>query len=114
MTKSSPRAVIVYYPPGQRHENDYEMIQYLSNGLDIILTKWISSGIIIAGDFNMLNISRVCSRFGLRKTVSAPTRGKNTLDQIATNMFNLFDSASCLPLLVDQTTSVFSLNQKII
>jgi hypothetical protein len=84
------------------------------NGLDIILTKWISSGIIIAGDFNMLNISRVCSRFGLRKTVSAPTRGKNTLDQIATNMFNLFDSASYLPLLVDQTTSVFSLNQKII
>ncbi len=45
----------------------------------------------------MLNISRVCSRFGLHKTVSAPTRGKNTLDQIATNMFNLFDSASHLP-----------------
>jgi exonuclease III len=88
--------VIVYYPPGQRRENDYEMIEYLSNGLDIILTKWISSGIIIAGDFNMFQYFdmrfRVCSRFGLRKTVSAPTRGKNTLDQIDTNMFNLFDS----------------------
>jgi hypothetical protein len=81
--------VIVYYPPGQRPENDYEMIEYLSNGLDIIVTKWISSGTIIAVDFNMLNISRVCSRFGLRKTVSAPTRGKNTLNQIATNMFKL-------------------------
>ena len=60
--------VIAYNPPGQQRENDYEMIDYLSNGLDIILTKWISSGIIIAGEFNMLNISHVCSRFGLRKT----------------------------------------------
>ena len=33
----------------------------------------------------------------MRKIVSAPTRGKNTLDQIATNMFNLIDSASYLP-----------------
>jgi hypothetical protein len=63
----------------------------------------------------MLNISRVCSRFGLRKTVSALTRGKNTLDQITiqTCLICLIQPAT-YPLLVDLTTSVFSLNQKII
>ena len=85
---STITVIIVYYPPGQLRERENKIIEYLSNGLDELLHKRPSSGIIIAGDFNNLNLSRLCSRFSLRKTVSAPTRSKNTLDQIVTNMFN--------------------------
>ena len=72
---SSITVVITYYPPGQPRERENEIIEYLSNGLDELLRKRPSSGIIIAGDFNNLKLSRLCSRFNLRKTVSAPTTG---------------------------------------
>ena len=89
--------VIVYYPPGQSVENGIEIINYLTDGLDSLLHVRLSTGIIIAGDFNKLNLSRLCNRFGLKKTVSSPTRGKNSLDQILTNMANLYSPAQHLP-----------------
>ena len=92
--------VIVYYPPGQSVENGIEIINYLTDGLDSLLHVRLSTGIIIAGDFNKLNLSRLCNRFGLKKTVSSPTRGKNSLDQILTN-------TDGYPLLSGPTSTTF-------
>lgn len=89
--------VIVYYPPGQLRDRDNDIIEYLSNGLDDLLRERPSAGILIAGDFNKLNLSRLCSRFSLRKLVVAPTRGNSTLDQIITNMSNLYEPVCHLP-----------------
>ena len=69
--------VIVYYPPGQSVENGIEIINYLTDGLDSLLHVRLSTGIIIAGDFNKLNLSRLCNRFGLKKnSFLADTRKK--------------------------------------
>ena len=59
--------VIVYYPPGQSVENGNEMINYLTDGLDSLVHVRLSTRIIIAGDFNKLNLSGLCNRFGLKK-----------------------------------------------
>lgn len=110
---SSIIVAVVYYPPGQVREREKEMIDYISNGIDDLLHDRPSSGIVIAGDFNNLNLSPLCSRFGLRKTVTAPTRGRNTLDQIITNMYDLFDSAYHLPPIGRSDHQCILLNPKV-
>ena len=52
---------------------------------------------LIAGDFNKLNLSRLCNRFDLKKHVTAPTRGNNILDQYCTNMHKFFNPVQHLP-----------------
>ena len=88
---------VVYHPPGQSTENNNDMTEYLTTCLDGFLTNRPSSGIVIAGDFNKLNLSRLCNRFDLKKHVTAPTRGNNILDQYCTNMHNLFNPVQHLP-----------------
>ena len=73
------------------------MTEYLTTCLDTFLTNRPSSGIVMAGDFNKLNLSRLCNRFDLKKHVTAPTRGNNILDQYCTNMHNLFNPVQHFP-----------------
>ena len=88
---------VVYHPPGQSTENNNDMTEYLTTCLDTFLTNRPSSGIVMAGDFNKLNLSRLCNRFDLKKHVTAPTRGNNILDQYFTSMHNLFNPVQHLP-----------------
>ena len=88
---------VVYHPPGQPTENNNDMTEYLTNCLDSFLTDRPSSGIVIAGDFNKLNLTRLCNRFDLKKHVTAPTRGNNILDQYSTNIHKLFNPVQHLP-----------------
>ncbi len=81
----------VYYPPGQTAEAEKEMIRYLSDGLDSFLRDHPSAGLIITGDFNKMKLRTPCNRFNLGKVVNAPTRGRNVLDQILTNMYDLYE-----------------------
>ena len=53
--------------------------------------------VTVAGDFNKLNLSRLCNRFDLKKHVTAPTRGNNILDHFCTNMHKWFDPVHHLP-----------------
>ncbi len=82
------------------------MIRYLSDGLDSFLRDHPSAGLIITGDFNKMKLRTLCNRFNLRKAVKAPTRGRNVLDQILTNMYDLYDAVQHLPPIVDQTIKV--------
>ena len=73
------------------------MIKYLTRNLDRLLYDRPSSAIVIAGDFNKLNLTRLCSRFNLKKSILAPTRGNNTLDQVLTNMRDMYNPTIHLP-----------------
>ena len=90
--------VIVYYPPGQSVENGIEIINYLTDGLDSLLHVRLSTGIIIAGDFNKLNLSRLCNRFGLKKnSFLADTRKKFLRSDSHEYGYNLYFPAQHLP-----------------
>ncbi|XP_028409529.1 uncharacterized protein LOC114532151 [Dendronephthya gigantea] len=89
--------ISVYYPPGQTMEDERAMLEYITNGLDEILKDHPSAGIIIAGDFNKMKLNLVCRRFNLCKVVRAPTRGRNILDQILTNMSEFYNDIQHLP-----------------
>ena len=45
----------------------------------------------ISGDFNRLNISQLKSNYGLRQLVNFPRRGRNTLDNVLTNLYEYND-----------------------
>ena len=87
----------MYYSPGQSAEQAIDMIEYLTTCIDNVLRQRPSSGIVIGGDFNQLKLKELCNRFNLKRSVTKPTRGQNTLDQIKTNMFPLFDTVDHLP-----------------
>ena len=84
-------------PPGQSAENEKEWIEYITKGLDSILRDYPSVGVCIMGDFNQMKLTTLCRRFNLKKSVRAPTRGANVLDQLLTNMSDLYDDVVHLP-----------------
>ena len=88
--------VSVYYPPGQSVVADKEMNEYITRRLDAVLHNRPSAGVIIAGDFNELRLNQLCRRFNLKKSVQAPSRGRNILDQILTNMLDLYNDVQYL------------------
>ena len=65
--------------------------------MDIALAERPSAGIFVTGDFNKLDLNPLCRRFNLRKQVKSPTRGKNILDQILTNISDLYDEVLNIP-----------------
>ena len=81
----------VYHPPGKSAEQEKEMHRYLSDALDSFLCNHPSAGLIITGDFNKMKLSPLCRQFNLRKLIKSATRGRNVLDQILTNMHDLFE-----------------------
>ena len=87
----------VYFPPGENAVEEKEMTDYLTECLDKLLQETPSAGILLADDFNQLYLGGLCRRFSLRKLVHAPTRGLNVLDQILTNMPELFNPVKHLP-----------------
>ena len=94
---STVAVAIVYYPPGQSAEQASDMTEYLTTCIDNVLCQRPSSGIIIGGDFNQLKLKELCNRFNQKRSVTKPTRGQNTLDQILTNMLPLFNTVNHLP-----------------
>ena len=52
---------------------------------------------ILLGDLNQLNSSRLSPNFGLKQTVNFGTRGANTLDKVLTNLQHFYDSPQKRP-----------------
>ena len=48
-------------------------------------------GLILLGDFNKLDLSRVANAFGVKQVVPFPTRGQSKLDLVFTNLNAYFD-----------------------
>ena len=90
--------VALYYPEFRRSvAKETELNNYITERLDNLLKERPSAGIVITGDINQLDPRPLCRRFDLRKMVKSPTRGNNILDQILTNMSNVYGEAKLLP-----------------
>lgn len=81
----------VYHPPGA---NNNTMIEHLTNSLIEIEGQFPGCGIIIAGDFNKLNVKVLARQFKFKQLVHQPTRGNNILDLVLTNLHRYFDLMS--------------------
>ena len=68
---------IVYHP---HSANPSEMVEYLFDQLSFIESTFPSCGLMLLGDFNRLNVSRISNQFRLKQLVKFPTRGSHTLD----------------------------------
>ena len=81
----------VYHPPSS---DDSEILEYLSTSLTWVESHFPVCGIILAGDFNRLDIKNICINFGLKQIVTIPTIGENTLDLVLTNLHPFYQTDS--------------------
>ena len=69
----------VYHPPRAGYSNR-QMSDYLLESLSKIETQFPDCGLIILGDFNNLNSTRVRKAYGLKQIAPFPTRGPSHLE----------------------------------
>ena len=77
---------VVHHPDQHPDTSDVALNEYLTASLDKIEAKFPISGILIAGDFNKFDFKAPAKCYQLEPIIKIPTRGKNTLDQIYTNL----------------------------
>ena len=77
---------VVYHPDQHPDTSDATLNEYLTSSLDKIEAKFPNSGILIAGDFNKFDFKASAKCYLLKPIIKNPTQGKNTLDQIYTNL----------------------------
>ena len=82
----------LYHPPNSG--NIYNMMLELVKSLTDIEGHYPGCGIILAGDFNRLNVSRLSRQFRMKQLVHLHTRGDQTLDLILTNLNKFYDKNS--------------------
>jgi hypothetical protein len=82
----------VCHPPSA---SDSEMLTCLSS----IEAQSHNCGILLLGDFNKLNVTKLKSNFKLKQIITFPTRGSNTLDLISTNLHEFHHTPVQRPLL---------------
>ena len=83
----------VYFPPGA---NARRMNDHLLDSLDVVSRQHPNLGILLVGDFNRLYDRRLLS-FPLKQIVKSPTRGRDVLDKIYTNVSYWFSDPITLP-----------------
>ena len=79
----------LYHPPAA---DDVQMTNYLIDTLSNIESSMPNAAIILAGDFNRLNITQLTSQFRLKQLVKFYTRGERTLDLILTNLKSFYQT----------------------
>ena len=68
------------------------MLNYLTTCLTEIESRFNNCGIILLGDLNHLDTSKLRTNYSLKQIVNFPTRGRNTLDKILTNLKEFYDT----------------------
>ena len=79
----------IYHPPSS---DDSKILEYLSTSLTWDESHFPGCRIILAGDFNHLDIKNICINIGLKQIVEIPTRGENTLDLVLTNLHPFYQT----------------------
>ena len=100
-------AAVVYHPP-RADENSIH--NHLFHSLALAESKFPNCGIILAGDFNRLNITSIKKHFQLKQIVKSPTRKNVILDLVLTNLKDYYNTPqSLLPFgLSDHNTIMVS------
>ncbi len=73
------------------------MRDYVQSSLEYIESSIPNPAIIIAGDFNKLDLQATVKPFQLKPVIDFPTRGANTLDQIYTNLSEYYSPPTSAP-----------------
>lgn len=76
---------VVYYPPGSEPQS---FIYNLFQSLSTAESRFPNCGLIVAGDFNRLNIGSLQRHLKLKHLVKSATRGQAIIDFILTNIFS--------------------------
>ena len=85
----------VYHLPSA---DNSDILDYPSNCLSLLESRFPNCGLFILGDFNKLNVSRLRSCYNLKQLVNFHTRGNNTLDIVLTNLSAYYDKPNkCVP-----------------
>ena len=88
---------VVYHSPGANYESMRDCIQ---SSLEHIQSSFPNNAVIIAGDFNKLDLRATAKVFQLKPTVDFPKRGANIRDQIYMNLSEYYSPAIGAPLLI--------------
>lgn len=80
---------VIYHPP---KANNSSMLNYLTTCLSEIESRFNNCGLILLGDLNHLDITKLKSNYSLKQIVHFPTRGRNFLDKILTNLRDHYDT----------------------
>ena len=90
-----------------------QLTEHILSTIDLLSTKHHDAGFVIVGDFNQLNTDPLLSDQRYRQIVDRPTRGKNTLDKIISNISDLYDSVRITSSigLSDHNTILWSLKE---
>ena len=93
------------YPPPSA--SDPAIMEYLIKCLSTIELCYPNCGILIAGDFNRLQITRLRNNFQLKEIVHFPTQGRKTLDLVLTNISGYYqDPIECPPFGLSDHASI--------
>ena len=74
----------VYNPPDPVY-NETDLIDYLVDTCERIMSSDPNARIIIGGDINKLNVTELITQHSLQQMVKSPTRGERILDVFLTN-----------------------------
>ena len=73
------------------------MLDHLFHTLTQTESKYPNCGIIMTGDFNRLDVTRLLKHFKLKQIVKKPTRNYLTLDLILTNIHKYYNPLQGYP-----------------
>ena len=89
----------VYFPPKTLADTRDRLKEHIITTAQMLQTKYTNPGFVILGDLNTFPVGEVTRPLGLKQVVKIPTRGKNTLDQILTNIHKAYKEPVSLPAL---------------
>ena len=81
---SSFNVAAVYHPPDHNYNAD-DLIEFLMDSCEQLLSENPNTKIIITGDINRLNIRDLLNQLSFAQLVRSSTRGNNILDVFVTN-----------------------------
>lgn len=71
----------LYHPPKPLYDIGL-FFNFIESSVDDLLLKYPNALLVLAGDYNQLDIARLIERTGLTDLIHAPTRGSNCLDHV--------------------------------
>ena len=89
-------AGVVYHPHWTATENDC-MRDHLFQSLLLAESRFLNCALIVAGDFNHLDVKSIQRHFWLKQIVKKPTRKNAILDLVLTNMHDYYADPQHFP-----------------
>ena len=87
----------VYFPPKATADTRDRLTKHIVTTAQMLQSKYTNPAFAIMGDLNQYPVTEVTKALNLKQVVKIPTRGKNTLDKILTNMHKLYMAPTSLP-----------------